>query len=75
MLSGMGNQPLSTWLRARVVAATNRAALSRDTQVPQAVLSRFASGESIALKHVDKLAEHFGLSLPARSAGKKGRIE
>jgi hypothetical protein len=68
----MGKQTLSSWLRARVIAATNRAALSRETNVPQAVLSRFASGEPIALRHVDTLAEHFGIKFPARTPGKKG---
>lgn len=51
------------------------ATISRDTGVPEAVVSRFVRGVTeLSGRHIDTLADYFGLSLlPPRPANTKHR--
>jgi hypothetical protein len=69
-----GKRKLSEQLRAAIMnAPISRYAISRQTEIPEAVLSRFVHGKSgLSVESIDKIGELLGLSLAA-SRPAKGR--
>ncbi len=73
-MTGMGTKPSDQLRRAIEAGDQSRYALSKETGISQAVLSRFMHGKgSLSLDSFDRLAEALGLELVKRRRPKKGR--
>lgn len=45
----------------------SRYSVSRETGIPESVLSRFVAGATLRGENIDKLADHFGMVLVAKA--------